>query len=220
LPPKGHILLKMRSVVLLGAVVIAMPLLAESVSAVNGNVVFTDNRGTTKQITAGHSDSDPSLSLDGRQIVFVRHTANNTGIETDWTELWIAHLDGTEAPSRVLVGHTGDLTPGPTMLLAGFSKPQFSPDGQRVYFISAGWATSSAIHVLDVRTGKSTFLFAGLDVDVIQHGPYSGFLIGTTDPLTKSGRIIVYWLLDAGGRRVRRIAESDLMRFRKPTATR
>ena len=212
----------MRSVVVLGAVVFAMPLLAQSVSAVNGNVEFTDNRGSTRQITAGHSDSDPSLSFDGRQIVFVRHTANNTGIEADWTELWIARVDGTKAARRVLVGHPGDFTPGPTMLLAEFSKPQFSPDGQRVYFTSAAWATSSAIHVLDLRTGKSTFLFAGVDVDVIQHGRYSGFLIGTTDPLTKGGRITVYWLLDADGRRVKRIgnSETDLMEFRKLAATR
>src|ERR1035441_966049 len=80
-PAKGHILLLMRSVVVLGAVVFAMPLLAQSVSAVNGNIVFTDNRGSTKLVTAGHSDSDPSLSFDGRQIVFVRHTANNKGVE-------------------------------------------------------------------------------------------------------------------------------------------
>ena len=147
----------MRSVVVLGAVVFAMPLLAQSVSAVNGNIVFTDNRGSTKLVTAGHSDSDPSLSFDGRQIVFVRHTANNTGIEADWTELWIAHVDGTKAASRVLVGHDGDFTPCPTMLLAEFSKPQFSPDGQRIYFISAAWATSAAIDVLDLRTGKSSW---------------------------------------------------------------
>jgi hypothetical protein len=108
------------------------------------------------------------------------------------------------------------------MLLAEFSKPQFSPDGKRVYFISAAWATSSAVHMLDLRTGRSTFLFAGLDVDVIQHGRYSGFLIGTTDPLTKRGRIIVYWLLDADGRRVKRIgnSETDLMQFRKLASTR
>ncbi len=210
----------MRSVVVLGAVVFAVALLAQSVSAVNGNVVFTDNRGSTKQITAGYSDSDPSLSFDGRQIVFVRRTANNTGIEADWAELWIAHADGPKAASRVLEGHDGNSPPGPTMLLAEFSKPQFSPDGQRIYFMSAAWGTSSAIDVLDLRTGKVTFLLPGVDVEVIQHGTYSGFLIGTTVPLTKQGRIIVYWLLDADGRRVRRISETEFMKFRKLAATR
>jgi len=216
----GPILLLMRSVVVLGAVVFAMPLLAQGVSAVNGNIVFADNRGGTKQITAGHSDSDPRLSFDGRQLVFVRHTANDKGFEADWTELWIAHVDGTKAARRVLVGHDGASPPGPTMLLAEFSKPQFSPNGQRVYFMSAAWATSAAIDVLDLRTGKVIFLFAGVDVDVIQHGRYSGFLLGTTVPLTKQGRIFVYRLLDADGRRVRRMSETDFMKFRKLATTR
>ena len=120
----GPILLLMRSVVVLGAVVFAMPLLAQGVSAVNGNIVFADNRGGTKQITAGHSDSDPRLSFDGRQLVFVRHTANDKGFEADWTELWIAHVDGTKAARRVLVGHDG--APLPAQLCSSPSSPNHS----------------------------------------------------------------------------------------------
>jgi Tol biopolymer transport system component len=216
----------MRAALLLSAAVFAQPLLPQTVSAVDGNIVSVDESGRANQITSTHLDSEPSLSFDGRQVVFVRGTPNrtvDTGLgDIEETELWIARLDHQDVMRRAFLGHAGDFTPGPNMVMAGFSKPQFSPNGERVYFIAETWATSAAIHMLDLSTGKTSFLFPGLDVEVIRHGKYKGFLIGTKDPILEDrGRITVYWLLDPDGKQVERIGETeaDLVRFRGSIAS-
>jgi len=49
--------------------------------------------------------------------------------------------------------------------------------------------------MLDLITGKTTFLFPGLTVEIIKAGEFKGFLIGEKDPITRNrGRITVYWL--------------------------
>jgi hypothetical protein len=122
----------MRAALLLSAAVFAQPLLPQTVSAVDGNIVSVDESGRANQITSTHLDSEPSLSFDGRQVVFVRGTPNrtvDTGLgDIEETELWIARLDHQGVMRRAFLGHAGDFTPGPNMVMAGFSKPQFSPN--------------------------------------------------------------------------------------------
>ena len=71
--------------------------------------------------------------------------------------------------------------------------------------------------MLDVATGKTSFLLPSLGVEVIRAKEYRGFLIGTKDPHTKDrGRIVEFWLLDPDGKEVRRLGETeaDLIRFK------
>ena len=195
--------------------------LAQSVYTVDENVFFRSAADSITQITSEHLDSDPSLSFDHKQIVFVRRTPDyliDTGLgATDVNELWIAPSDGSKLPRRVLRGRAGSFEATERLTLAALGKPQFSPDGNRVYFTAGIWATSSAIEVLDLNTAVTRFLFPGLDVEVIHDGKYNGFLIGTKDPITDRGRIIVYWLFDSNGKEIKRIGEneSDLEMFRE-----
>jgi Tol biopolymer transport system component len=217
----------MRAVFAFFVVVSTVRAVPQSVSAVDGDIIFADQNRASRRITATHLDSDPSLSFDGSQVVFVRRTPNrtiDTGLgDVDENELWIARVDRIEQPRRVLAGHPGDFAPGPNIVLAGFATPQFSPDGRRIYFKATTWATAGAIHMLDVTTGKTRFLFPGLRVEVIRAGKYRGFLIGTKDPITEDrGRIVVYWLLDPDGKEVRRLGETeaDLTRFKNSISER
>ena len=92
-------------------------------------------------------------------------------------------------------------------------EPEGGPDRACWELIAA-----AAIHVLDLQTGKTRFLYPGLNIEVISTGKYKGFLIGTKDPIIEDrGRTTVYWLLDADGKEVRRIGETeaDLARFRE-----
>lgn len=118
-----------------------------------------------------------------------------------------------------LLPDTQEVLPlGPDMVMAGLAEPQFSPDCQRVYFSAATWATSEAYHVLDLKTGETKFLYAGLGIELVQTGKYKGFLIATKNPIIEDrGRTTVYWLLAADGSEVKRIGETeaDLARFRK-----
>ena len=151
---------------------------AQSVSERDGRIFFTDQSGVQKAITDGNLDSQPYLSLDKRQVVFVRRTPGDTS-EKGISELWIAYVDGSKRPRRVLSG--GTVIDGRGSIVAGFRNPQFSPDSTRIYFEANVWATAAAIRVLDLATKKTKLLFPGLGVDVITTGTYRGFLIGTKE---------------------------------------
>jgi len=212
-----------RPAICLGFVVFAVTnVSAQSVSERNGRIFFTDQNGVEKPITNGNLDSDPHLSFDKRQIVFVRQTPGQTAEtgsgDVNKTELWLAAVGGSKEPKRIPIGGGFIEGPGLNIVIGGFSNPQFSPDATRIYFKAYAWATAFEIMMLDVPTGNTKPLFPGLGFEVIRTGKYRGFLIGTTDPLTKiHGRIVVYWLLDPNGKAVKRIGESepDLIRFKR-----
>src|SRR5579864_2356815 len=96
---------------------------AQSVSVGDGNVFFRGAAGSVKQITSEHLDSDPSLSFDNKQIVFVRRTPGRQTGDLDENEIWIADCDHFRPAKRILRGRQGNISPGPRMLLAEFSKP-------------------------------------------------------------------------------------------------
>ncbi len=125
-------------------------------------------------------------------------------------------MDGSKPPKRLLGG--AEYIDFRGSLVDGFQTPKFSPDATRIYFETDLYATAAAIKVIDVATGKTKLLFAGLGVDVIRTGKYRGFLIGIKAPLTLDrGRLMVYWLLDPSGKEITRIGEtdSDLDRFKR-----
>lgn len=197
---------------LLVTVVIAR---AESVSEQGGRIFFTDENGVRKPITEGNHDSQPNLSFDNQQVVFVRRIPGPDA-ETGMSELWIAFVETSKQPKRLLSG--AKYIDAPDSIVFGFQNPKFSPDASHVYFETDLYATAAAIKMLDVATRKTKLRFAGLGVDVIRTGQYRGFFIGTKDPITQDrGRIMVYWLLNPDGKEITRIGETDtdLERFKR-----
>jgi hypothetical protein len=92
--------------------------------------------------------------------------------EVEATELWIIRTDGTGL-RRLLQGRNSERVED---ILADFTAPQFSPDAKRIYFLSGAWATSSAVHVFDLRTGRQKFLCDANTLEVIQKGRRAGYL--------------------------------------------
>jgi dipeptidyl aminopeptidase/acylaminoacyl peptidase len=139
--------------VCLSALTITIPLQSQTVSGERGNIIYKDKGGRVVQVTSLGLDSDPEISKDGKWIVFVRRTPSlkiGTGLgDTDDNEIWVAGVSRGDQAKRVLVGHSGGFTVGENMVLGGFSRPQFSPDGGRIYFIAQVWATASSIRVLE-----------------------------------------------------------------------
>lgn len=89
------------------------------------------------------------------------------------TKLVIKHLDNGNVIRTVSESESSD----PYKNLTGFSKPRFSLDDSKVYFMSYAWTTSPAIHELNLATGKTRFITDGYGLIVIPQGKYAGDLI-------------------------------------------
>jgi hypothetical protein len=202
------------------ALLVAAPaaIFPQTVSTKDGNVMFRAKDGSSTQITSSGLDSDPSLSVNNRLVVFVRRTPDLRILtaleETDRNEIWVASVSPQPQPRRILVGHAG-VRVGED--LAGFSLPQFSLDAKRIYFIAEWAATGNSVQVVDVATGKVKFLYRGESVEVIKSGPDAGCLIGlkAIPHAFPPPHVFRYWLLEADGKDVAEIGEeSDVKVFK------
>jgi dipeptidyl aminopeptidase/acylaminoacyl peptidase len=192
---------------------------AQSVLAKDGNVIIKERSGQTKKLTTLGRDSQPGLSPDRRRIVFVRSTPGKTVQtslnDTEATELWLVDSDGSH-PELLLAGSQDK---DPQKSLADFSSPQFSPDGRRIYFMSVGWVTSGAVHVVDIQSKRQSFVSPGNTLEVIQKGKYRGYLIVQEHKYfygAKVGSYDHYWLLTPNGREIRHLGgERSYRNFKK-----
>jgi hypothetical protein len=176
------------------------------VSLRDGNVFFTNRNGQSLQVTTEGLDEDASLSADSKQVVFVRRTpdyAIDTGRgDTNSNELWIASLAPVGKAHRVLRGQSGTFKTDNTLTVAGFYLPRFSAGSLRIYFMAQTWATSDAIHVLNLATGKTTFLDSGHSVEPVYSGQFQNYVILRTDVMPRGGgHVTDYWLFDRTGKR-------------------
>jgi Tol biopolymer transport system component len=167
-------------------------------------------------------DSGRVYSLDSSLVAFVRSTPHKlilTGTDsTEATELWVAHRDGSAA--RRLVG--GQASADMRFVLAGITSPAFSPDGRSLYFLSAAWVTSAAVHAVDIKTGRTRYIAPGNGLEVIPRGNYAGcLLVPQLRHLIADGSYDWVWLLRADGKEIGPVvddgddAESRLAKWRK-----
>jgi len=149
----------------LGLAVLAAPAGAATIAVQHGNIVLDG-----KPITGSGRDLDPLLSPDGRHIVFERIGTGRPLQDCDAEattskplELWRINTDGSGA-KRLLALHSD---PDASKTLCAFDNAQFSSNGQLLYFETPAWATSGAIHVLSLTTGKERFFLAGNGLKVL-----------------------------------------------------
>ncbi len=78
---------------------------------------------TVQDLLAAVRVSDPSLSPDGRSVLFVRTTTDVTTGDRN-SDIWIVPADGSAAPRELIGGAKTE------------NSPRWMPDGRRVAFIS------------------------------------------------------------------------------------
>lgn len=208
----------MRLCFLAAAAFAAAPAFAQSVTVQDGNLFHHASADAApRQLTSTGLDRDAVLSPDGRTIAFIRDTPGDSvqiliGPE-EATSLWTIGVDGSDARMR-LKGRSHE-TAGQALAL--LHEPRFSPDGQRIYFLSAAWANSRAVHVLDLSTGNERFVVAGNSLEVVPAGEYAGFLVVSQHRyFLAGGSYDWYWLFTPEGEEVDPIGENEnaLVEFR------
>jgi hypothetical protein len=197
--------------VVLAASLAAMPARAQSVTLQDGNVFYRASASEApRQLTRTGLDRDAVLSPDGRTIAFIRGTPGDSvdvvaGPE-EATSLWTLGVNGAGERMHV-TGRTAEVA---GQMLAALKAPRFSPDGRRIYFLSRAWATSDAVHVLDLSTGSERFLVAGNSLDVVPSGEYAGFLMVSQHRyFLAGGSYDWYWLFSPDGEEVDPIGEDE-----------
>jgi dipeptidyl aminopeptidase/acylaminoacyl peptidase len=178
------------------------PSAAQTVTADGGNVVLSRPGAAPVRLTTSGRDRDPALSPDGRRVAFVRGGGT---ARPDATELWIVDARGG-GERRLLVERASD---EPRENLAGFAAPRFAPDGREVYFLATAWATSSAVHAVELATGRERYVCPGNSLEVVPRGEYAGHLVVQQHRyFVGGGSYDWYWLVTPKGEDVGPIGES------------
>jgi hypothetical protein len=131
-----------------------------SVAAVNGNIVLTVS-GKQIQLTTSGTDLDPVLSPNGSLVVFTRKTtvaatSMCTLAVAEKRELWVIGADKSK-PRKLLTSKDAQ---DPKAMLCDFTHKQFNSDGRKVLFETPAWATSGALHEIDLTTNKERYIAA------------------------------------------------------------
>jgi hypothetical protein len=86
----------------------------------------------------------------------------------------------------------------------------FALDGGSIYFISSAWATSGAIHLINIQTKKTRFVTPGNSVQLVPSGKYVGHLIVQKHKyFAGTGSYDFYWLVSPKGQEVLLIGEQQ-----------
>ena len=185
---------------------------AQVVSEKGGKLFLTEASGQTRELTSTGRDAEPSLSHDRSRVVFVRGTPGqtiNTGAgDVEAKEIWVIDRAG-ENPQLLVRGRADDDL---KKVLAGLSRPQFSPDDRQVFFLSSAYATSDAVHAVTLGTKETAFISDGNSLTVVPSGRYRGYLLVSKHKYRRTGSYDDYWLLTARGREVRRIGGENAYR--------
>jgi WD40 repeat protein len=180
---------------------------ADRVYAKDGNV-FIELNGAARQLTTTGRDAEPVLSPDGKHVVFTRLAdrlaGDDQGIGTDCDGAAqsdeIREIDADGSDETLLVhGHAAK---EPQEQLCGFQAKQFNADGSRLFFLSAAWATSAALHVYDLGTRTTRFVLPANDLLVLtfcKDEYRDGLAVEQHRYFVFGGSYDWYWLYDATG---------------------
>jgi hypothetical protein len=173
-----------------------------------GNI-YIEHDGAKTKLTQSEMDVDPVLSLNADTVVYMRQGRGRTVHDYDTSQICTTEprpdelrqigVDGS-GDKLLLKGRKGN----PERQLCDFRSKQFSADGRRLYFLTPGWTTSGALHVLDMPSGDERFLQPANDVLVLSFCPnkYKGDLVVLQHRyFLLGGSYDWYWLYDPTGKK-------------------
>lgn len=177
---------------------------AQRVDIRDGNVVLVEGEKPLKQLTSSKRDYAPALSPDGSVVVFCRKPLT---LDSWNSSLW--QVTTTGANEQVLSG-------GPILFkgleCSGCDKPDFSPDGARVFYLAQLSDTSGLLVAVDLRPIKVRPLSDAIDYKVVKRGKYAGHIVALKRKHTLVQTWNWYWLLDVSGGEIAAIGDDEALR--------
>jgi hypothetical protein len=162
--------------------------------------VLTATNGQTRQITTDIRDDEPSLSLDGSMVVFVRKIKEEHetfGTFVSESEIWSASCAENWRPVRLI-------HPPIQSIYRALRQPQLSPDNSKVYFLVDQWAaTTGGLFYFERASGKIAFFAPALNFWIVPKGPFGNDLVLEQAPLSLAeGRLDIYYLFSPDGKQM------------------
>ncbi len=84
---------------------------------------------------------------------------------------------GASGPGRVLIRGQATAPQDPKRAFHSFDHPVWSLDGDYIYVEASAWATSPAVHQVNIKTRAERFVVDGGVQSIIRTGPYRGMLL-------------------------------------------
>ena len=153
---------------------------AASVYEKNGNVFYVSDNKISKQLTFSGRDREPKLHPKGKWVYYV-HSYEGKWVEEKYyppkggiikpgllkEEIWRIKIDRSNASKLFNCEHEDGAQVDSDYFVASASNIQFSPEGDKVYFETPEWATSGALHVMDMDGKNERVLGAGNNTKVV-----------------------------------------------------
>jgi hypothetical protein len=187
-------------------------LCAQRVETRNGDVYYTDAHGKSRQITSGGIDYDPSLSFDGRTVIFVRRTLIPARFEEPAndqptkTQIWVATIDGSRQPEMIFAG---PVTLKDYSEYVTFHVPKLAPDNRHAFFSIDLAVTEGGLVRLDLKTKDTALISPALGFDFIAAGRYAGDLVVQMRTSVRDGLSPFFWLLTPDGKDLGFVGQSE-----------
>lgn len=105
-----------------------------------------------------------------------------------------------------------DYTTSIEKTIAGIHNPILSLDKKKIYFMSAAWANSDSIHVVNIESKSEKYICPGNSLEIIKDGCYRGKLIVNqhrhySEP--KVGSYDNYYIVDEEGKEIKDMGENE-----------
>ncbi len=185
----------------------SLAIAAETSSSSEAKKVFVKDRniyyerdGKTTQLTSSGRDEEPVLHPEEEWVYFVRRTPGawkgeeyypakdeivKNGILAD--ELWRVKIDGTHPKLLFRNDKIAVDGPNPDYRSAIIQNIQFSPDGDKVYFETPNWVTSSGLNIMNADGSGQKLLGGANGAKIVisareldpKHGTCRGYIVAS-----------------------------------------
>lgn len=125
-----------------------------------------------------------SWSAPIRSAVILSDDGSPSHGDRDRRSLWVS----APRPDRLCYGKllSSRTSNDPKQNLGGMDHPAFSPDGGFIYVLTDAWATSAAVHEVNIATGAERFVIDANSLSVVRTGPYRGMLLVSRHKYTQA----------------------------------